>query len=84
MPMYYFHLQDDEYGAARVHAAGVARESPPTAQAFSSRTGRSGPCRCTMKSVRKCLARHAGFWKWQFGEIGAGPPVARFNIRYRT
>jgi hypothetical protein len=34
MPMYYFHLQDDEYGAARVHAAGVARELTSNSAGF--------------------------------------------------
>jgi hypothetical protein len=55
MPVYYFHLYDDEtivdsdgtdlidVGAAREHAAGVARELTANSTGFLDQTGRDGP-----------------------------------------
>jgi uncharacterized protein DUF6894 len=55
MPMYYFHLHDDEnivdsdgtdlanVSAAREHATAMARELTVNSSASSTKTGRDGP-----------------------------------------
>ena len=75
MPMYYFHLRDDNHisdldgteladvDAAREHAGAVARELTTIPAGYKASLGRSGPWSCMTMTARNYFRSRCPMWK---------------------